>query len=432
MKFARQATWRGRPLAQRIRMVAVIAVLPAAGLATAACGASSGGASSGGGSGSTIIIGAPNPLTGSYAENGQNDVNGAELAAQMINAAGGIKNMGGAKIKIVTADTSSDNPAQSESVTEKLVSSNHAVALIGSYASAMTLTSARAAEKERVPMLTESTVDELTESGNPYIFQLPPLISASGIETLQDYAQIFHTAGTPLKSIASLAIESTIASTTEKSFESTAKSLGMTVPLYTTFPEGLTSATPLVTSIRAANPDAIQIGAPLPDTSVLVKAIRGAGIQTPIIDAIDQSGFAQSVGSAANGVLVETFWSDSMKLPGGLPKLLAAERAAYLKAYHVSSEPAEAGESFTAVYEIAAAISAAHSTSPQKIASELHSMTFTPTDGYAAMMPPAGVVQFNSSGLNSDARPVILQWQNGETPIIAPADIASAKPIGIK
>ena len=193
MKFARQATWQGRPLAQRIRVVAAIAVLPAAGLATAACGASSGGASSGG-SGNTIIIGAPNPLTGSYAENGQNDVNGAELAAQTINAAGGIKDMGGAKIKIVTADTSSDNPAQSESVTEKLVSSNHAVALIGSYASAMTLTSARAAEKERVPMLTESTVDELTESGNPYIFQLPPLISASGIETLQDYAQIFHAA----------------------------------------------------------------------------------------------------------------------------------------------------------------------------------------------------------------------------------------------
>ena len=87
MKFARQATWRGRPLAQRIRMVAAIAVLPAAGLATAACGASAGAASSGGGSGNTIIIGAPNPLTGSYAENGQNDVNGAELAAQTINAA---------------------------------------------------------------------------------------------------------------------------------------------------------------------------------------------------------------------------------------------------------------------------------------------------------------------------------------------------------
>lgn len=379
-----------------------------------------------------VKIGAPNPLTGAWAENGQNDVNGMKLAAQMINAAGGVKALGGAKVKIITADTSSDNPAQSQAVTEKLVTSDHVSALIGSYASAMTLTSSRAAEVEHVPMITESTVDALTESGNKYIFQLPPLISATEVESLRDYVKLFKAEGHPLHSIASIAVQSTIASTVEKQFKATAAQLGIKVPIYTTFPPGLTDATPLAIEVKNAHPDAVQIGASLNDAVVLVKAIRALGLKVPIIDAIDQSGFGAALGKMANGVLASTFWSDTMRLPGKQGKLLRQERAAYVKKYHVANEPAEAGESFTAVYDIVAAMNRAKSANPQKISNMLHYMSFGPNSGYAAMMPPSGHVNFDKNGLNTYARPVILQWQNGYTPIVWPKEIAAKKPIGIK
>src|SRR5207248_5943996 len=43
-------------------------------------------------------------LTGPYSANGSRVIKGAEMAAEEINAAGGIKSLGGAKIKLVIAD----------------------------------------------------------------------------------------------------------------------------------------------------------------------------------------------------------------------------------------------------------------------------------------------------------------------------------------
>ena len=44
------------------------------------------------------------PLSGPWARNGELHVKGAQLAVDDINAAGGIKALGGAKLKLVVAD----------------------------------------------------------------------------------------------------------------------------------------------------------------------------------------------------------------------------------------------------------------------------------------------------------------------------------------
>lgn len=55
-----------------------------------------------------IVIGAPLPLSGAMATIGLSCQRGHDLAVEDINAAGGIKALGGAKIKIVYADIKSD------------------------------------------------------------------------------------------------------------------------------------------------------------------------------------------------------------------------------------------------------------------------------------------------------------------------------------
>jgi len=62
-----------------------------------------------------------NPLSGSNVDAGKQDLNAAELAVEDINAAGGIKSLGGAKIKLVVVDTTSD-PKQAASVAERTLS----------------------------------------------------------------------------------------------------------------------------------------------------------------------------------------------------------------------------------------------------------------------------------------------------------------------
>ena len=55
-----------------------------------------------------IVIGAPNSLTGGLAEGGTRFVAALKIAFDQINAAGGIKSMGGAKLRMVVADTTSE------------------------------------------------------------------------------------------------------------------------------------------------------------------------------------------------------------------------------------------------------------------------------------------------------------------------------------
>src|SRR5262249_20624547 len=51
-----------------------------------------------------VNIGALYPVTGSFAQIGQGCVNAAKLAVQMVNDAGGIKSLGGAKLNLIVSD----------------------------------------------------------------------------------------------------------------------------------------------------------------------------------------------------------------------------------------------------------------------------------------------------------------------------------------
>src|SRR5215469_9489099 len=54
-----------------------------------------------------VNIGALYPTTGSFAQIGQGCVNAAKLAVQMVNDAGGIKSLGGAKLNLIVSDVQS-------------------------------------------------------------------------------------------------------------------------------------------------------------------------------------------------------------------------------------------------------------------------------------------------------------------------------------
>jgi len=155
-----------------MRSALVAGSLPLATAILEACGQTASRTSSGGSS-TTLTIGVPVPLTGAWVVNGQNTLRGVQLAAADINKTGGIKSLSGAQVKVASADTSSDNPAQAADATRQLVSQG-ATALFGSYLSSLTLTSSTAAEQAHVPMLTNSFVDHLPNRGSRYIFEPVP------------------------------------------------------------------------------------------------------------------------------------------------------------------------------------------------------------------------------------------------------------------
>ncbi|MCI9577687.1 MAG: ABC transporter substrate-binding protein [Oscillibacter sp.] len=162
----------------------VLAMLMMASLA--ACGGDSGsstgggGASSGGGSGSsggsdsgTIKIGYISDLTGATSLWGQAGLDGAMLAVEDVNAAGGVL---GRQIEVVGMDGKGE-PADSVSALRKLIEDNGIVASIGTNFSSCNIPMASVADEMKVPILGTATSNELVtidESGNlhPYSFRM--------------------------------------------------------------------------------------------------------------------------------------------------------------------------------------------------------------------------------------------------------------------
>src|SRR5262245_43359895 len=119
-----------------------------------------------------IVIGAPNSLTGGLGENGQRAVWGLLIAVDQINREGGIKSLGGARVKPIVADTTTENPTQGASVTRRVIDQDHAVILCGATTSAITLAAQVEAEKSQIPIITSSYADPLVLRGMKYTFKL--------------------------------------------------------------------------------------------------------------------------------------------------------------------------------------------------------------------------------------------------------------------
>src|SRR5271170_4765815 len=107
-----------------------------------------------------VNIGGLYPVTGSMAQIGQGCVNAAKLAVQMVNDAGGIKSLGGAKLNLIVSDVQSD-PTVTRTETDRLINGYQIAAIHGCFASALTLIASEVAERAKVPLLTGSSSDQL-------------------------------------------------------------------------------------------------------------------------------------------------------------------------------------------------------------------------------------------------------------------------------
>ena len=90
----------------------------------------------------TWKIGALYPLTGNLALLGNENLNGAQIAVDVVNEAGGI---GGKKVELVTGDASTPDKAQAEA--ERLLSSAGVQVITGTYSSGLSYAASQVAER---------------------------------------------------------------------------------------------------------------------------------------------------------------------------------------------------------------------------------------------------------------------------------------------
>ena len=109
----------------------------------------------------SVTIGVLLPLTGDTSAMGVKTKNAIEMFFEDYNENGGIKSMGGAKVNLVVADTTSSSEVAVTEI-ERLIQQEDVDILIGPYQSAAGAATAPIAEKYGVPyLLTSSCADEI-------------------------------------------------------------------------------------------------------------------------------------------------------------------------------------------------------------------------------------------------------------------------------
>jgi branched-chain amino acid transport system substrate-binding protein len=353
-----------------------------------------------------VNIGALYPVTGSMAQIGEGCVAAAKLAVEMVNAAGGIKSLGGAKLNLIVSDVQSDTTV-TRTETDRLITGNKLSAIHGCFASALTLIACEVAERARVPLLTGSSSDQLNK-GHKYTFT--PFARAS--QFAQTQLQMSKLA-TPNPRIAVIFENTAFGTSTSNGLRELAKGEGAEIVLFEPYSAGFADASPLINKVKASGANVLISVSYLNDLIVIVKTIKQVGLSIAInggSGGFVMPDFYKNTGKLAEGLQGVAHWSHDMSEDSQQVNAEFQKRTGnFLFEY--------AGGVVAQTYMIVDALERAASADPKKVAEAL--ATLDVSSGYAAMCP-GGKVKFGPDGKNIHAHPVGVQWQNADLVSVFP------------
>ena len=373
-----------------------------------AIGATTGGALAADG----IKVGVLLPLTGSQAKFGEIEKRSYEMAAAEINAKGGVN---GKKIELLFEDDTG-KPDVGRSGMEKLISREKVPVITGGYSSSVTAAAAPVAQQFKVPfVICTGSADAVTEKGYDYVFRVNPPAS----EYPNAVKSFLHEVGKDVKTIALLYENSAFGQSSSKSFEADAVALGLKIVVKEGYQAGAIDFKPILTKVKAANPDMIYMVSYVMDASLLMRQSKelrinpkmfvggGAGFTLPE--------FAKSAGDASDGVYSATLWVDTLPFPG------AKEYASNFRKKYGSETEYHGAEAYAAMYVVADALKRAKSITPRDVRDAL-----AKTD----MKTAFGPVKFISYGKKTQQNKLdtyLVQWQKGNLEAVWPKSVATKK-----
>ncbi|HKA15494.1 MAG TPA: ABC transporter substrate-binding protein [Myxococcota bacterium] len=285
--------------------------IAAAGAIAAAVLFGCGEAKQGGGAGASIKVGHVASLTGDTATFGQSTERGMRMAFEEINARGGAL---GRQIDLLSEDDRSVTE-EARTAAQKLLQRDQVVALLGEIASSRSLAAAPEAQRARVPMISPgSTNPKVTEVGD-YIFRacfIDPFqgtvmarfareqLNAKKVAILFDFKQDYSVGLADF-------------------FRETFKQLGGEIVADERYTSGDIEFRAQLTTIRAAQPEAIFVPGYYTELGLIAKQARELGIDVPLLggDGWDSEKTLEIGGKAVEGYYFSTHYaadSDSPKV----------------------------------------------------------------------------------------------------------------------
>src|SRR5690349_1341578 len=368
------------------------------------------------------------PLSGPWARQGILEQMGARMAIDDINNAGGIKSLGGAKLRLIEYDTGDSAEKAKDAAQRMIAQEPDLVGGFGCWLSTFTLAATEVTERAELPWLTLSYSDLITGRGYKYVFQSSPTNDTQATALLPR--------------IVDLATKATNAKPTKVAFvgdnsassvsfmkplrEHVAKDLGLTIVADEVYTPPLADATTLVQKIRSGRPDFIVCQSTnVGDDKLLLDKFAERGITPSTIPLIGGGGHwcVPELMKIAGKEHLEGMIVGLANWPGRAVEDVEKRFIAR------TGEPWFGHDSifpYAHVWIFKEALERTGSVDRRKLGEMMHKIDLK--DGPAKFFPD-GRVKYEENGRRAGAELCIVQWQKGRPVAVHPESIAAAKAI---
>jgi len=253
--------------------------------------------------GDVIVVGHVASMTGDTATFGRSADQGMRMAIEELNAAGGVL---GKKLELVTEDDRSVTE-EARTAAQKLLQRDHVVALLGEVASSRSLAAAPEAQRAKVPMISPgSTNPKVTEVGD-YVFRACFIDPFQGAVMARFAMNELHA-----KRLAILFdFKQDYSVGLAEFFRDTVKKNGGEIVADERYTSGDIEFRAQLTTIRAANPDAIFVPGYYTELGLIAKQARELGVNVPLLggDGWDSEKTLEIGGDAVEGYFFSTHYA---------------------------------------------------------------------------------------------------------------------------
>jgi branched-chain amino acid transport system substrate-binding protein len=255
----------------------------------------------------TVKIGFEAPLTGFAAADGKSALNGAELAVEEINAAGGIN---GRKVELVVADDQA-KADQAVPIANKFIGEGLKIVVSGSY-SGPTRAAAGVFQKAQIPYISAYAIHpDITRAGN-YVFRTSFMGEVQGRAAANFIGEVLKK-----KSVTLITLNNDFGQSLSAGFKEAAGKYGVKVISEYTYAMGDRQFGSIVASVKRDNPQMLYVSGYFFNGGPLVAQLRAGGITAPILgtEGFDTHNFIKIAGPAAEGVMITTSLDRDSKSP---------------------------------------------------------------------------------------------------------------------
>ena len=380
----------------------------------------------------TFKIGVVHPVTGPLAEPGQACRLGAQMAADAINAAGGIKSLGGIRLELLLGDTQT-KPEVGRTEAERVINQG-AQMLMGSFDSGSTAAIVPVAQQRRIPLLVDiAAADPITanvaravregQQKVQYVYRNFPTGSTFGRRAVQYFSEIFKEAGVAPKRVVLMYCNDLFGQNSAKGFQAAweaAKPAWEIVDVIP-WPEPPQDLSTEVSRAKAARPDVI---APIPrpaSAQVLLPEIRKQrvevmGIVSPGGPGLYEAGQLAALKQDLEYVMASVPWPN-FKNPRTVGVAEEYRKRAAGKTFDTNS-----GYSYDGMFVIADVLERAKSTEADAIVEALKKTNYS-----AGLMQYGGPIVFNEIGDNPNAIPTMIEILGQKPVAVWPKEAALQK-----